>query len=66
MNVQKQIDADLQKELWSTVKRLRDHFLTAELLRIDCDSLLDRMKAAGLADHLADIEEIRAAWNNES
>lgn len=56
----------LQADLWAAVKAARDdafnRMLSAQSEYEAMDALLKRMKAAGMADHLATLDEVQAAW----
>jgi hypothetical protein len=59
------IPADLVRDLWSEVKSLRDEYATMRHREDDLNALLDRMKAAGMCEHLPTLDEVRAAWRDE-
>jgi hypothetical protein len=60
------IPHDLVRDLWSFVKCERDNALDTVQRLAELESLLDRMKVAGMSDHLATLDEVRAAWREEA
>lgn len=65
----KTVPPDLVRALWLAVKSARDEASYAKVVAAHrealCNDLLERMKAAGMADHLATLEEAQASWRGE-
>jgi hypothetical protein len=63
------LPAELVRQLWATIKGLRDDFanlrLEAERSEKELNALLVHMHAIGMADHLPTIEEVQAAWRGQ-
>lgn len=58
----------LQAALWRAIKNARDDaandLMDAQRRLEELEELLDRMKAAGMDDHLPTLEQVQEAWRS--